>query len=88
MSGDFRVGEWLVQPALNRISVEDRTIQPEPKVMDVLVCLAGHPDEVLSRQSLLQACWPDPHVRTEVLTYCIFELHRAFEDDARKPRVI
>ena len=48
----FRVGEWLVQPSLNRVTRGDTTIQLELKVMDVLVCLAGRAGEVVSRREL------------------------------------
>jgi eukaryotic-like serine/threonine-protein kinase len=88
MSGCFWVGGWLVQPDLNRISNEDRHVQLEPKVMDVLVRLAASPGTVLLREALLRSCWPDTHVTDEVLTYCIFELRKAFGDDAKNPRVI
>ena len=37
----FRVGEWVVQPSLNRLVRGETTIQLELEVMDVLVCLAG-----------------------------------------------
>jgi eukaryotic-like serine/threonine-protein kinase len=88
MNGCFQVGEWLVAPDLNLIPNEDQHVQLEPKVMGVLARLAASPGTVLSREVLLRSCWPDTHVTDEVLTYCIFELRKAFGDDARKPRII
>jgi DNA-binding winged helix-turn-helix (wHTH) protein len=50
VEGDFRIDQWLVQPQLNTvISPENATTQLEPKVMEVLVCLAEHADEVLPK---------------------------------------
>ena len=37
---DFRVGGWVVSPKLNSISRNGKTFRLEPKVMQVLVCLA------------------------------------------------
>lgn len=88
MNGEFRVGDWLVQRDLNRLSKGEKSVQVEPKVMEVLVFLAGQPGEVLSRQSILKAVWPDTYVSDEVLTYSIFELRHAFEDDAKHPQII
>lgn len=34
--GPFHLGEWLVEPSLNRLSRGDTTIQLELKVMDML----------------------------------------------------
>ena len=45
MEGDFRVGDWLVRPDLNRIEREGEEKSIEPKVMDVLVYLASTPSK-------------------------------------------
>ena len=88
MNADFRVGHWLVAPSLNSISRNDTTVRLEPKVMEVLVCLAEHAGETLSKEKLLQIVWPDTFVSDDVLKHCVSELRRALEDDAREPHVI
>ncbi len=88
MSADFQVGPWLVKPSLNTISCNGTTARLEPKVMQVLVCLAGHPDEALGKEELVRAVWPDTFVSDDALKHCISELRRVFEDDAREPRII
>jgi TolB-like protein/DNA-binding winged helix-turn-helix (wHTH) protein/Tfp pilus assembly protein PilF len=82
------MGSWLVQPSLNTISRNGTTVQLEPKVMSVLVYLAEHPGEPVSKEQLLQTVWPDTFVGEGVLTRSIFELRRVFEDEAKAPRVI
>jgi DNA-binding winged helix-turn-helix (wHTH) protein len=85
----FELGEWLVQPQLNRLTRSNgEHVQLEPKMMDVLVCLARHPGEVISRQELIDAVWPDLFITESVLTRAIAGLRRALGDDARKPRFI
>ncbi len=88
MGRDVKVGEWLVQPDLNRISMGEKTVAVEPKVIEVLAYLAGHPGEVLPREKILKSVWPDTYVTDEVLTYSISELRKAFEDDAKNPKII
>ena len=56
--------------------------------MAVLVCLANHAPEPVSKEELLQAVWPDTFVGEGVLTRSISELRRVFEDEAKEPRVI
>src|SRR5262245_64081674 len=56
--------------------------------MSVLVCLAEHPAEPVSKEKLLQTVWPDTFVGEGVLVRSIVELRRVFEDDAKDPRVI
>jgi DNA-binding response OmpR family regulator len=78
---DLRVGDWLVAPSLNSMSSEGRTVRLEPKVMGVLLCLAQHPGETLSKEQLFQAVWPKTVVTEDVLKRCIAELRRAFFPD-------
>ena len=85
---NFRVGEWLVRPQLNEISNHNRALRLEPKVMEVLVCLASRAGEVVSKEVLIQTIWSDRFVTDEVITTTIWELRKALGDDARNPRFI
>ena len=89
MVGDFRIEEWLIQPQLNTVVHPDNgSAKLEPKVMEVLVYLADHAGEVVSKESLFQAVWRDTFVTDDALIRCIAELRKIFADDVRKPRVI
>ncbi len=88
MARELQIGDWLVEPDLNCITRKKVKIQVEPKVIEVLVCLADYPGEVLSKEQIIQTVWPDTYVSEEVLRYSISELRKAFKDDAKNPRVI
>jgi tetratricopeptide (TPR) repeat protein/DNA-binding winged helix-turn-helix (wHTH) protein len=88
LTSNFRLGEWLVQPALNDLTRDDRTAHLEPKVMQVLVSLAARPGQVLSKEEILQDVWAGTFVTDEVLTNAVWELRKALGDDARSPRFI
>lgn len=81
----FRLGSWTVDPAANRIEGDGRVGHLEPKVMDLLVVLAAHRGEVLSRERLFAEVWPDLHVSDEALTTAIYQLRRALGDRAHDP---
>jgi Tol biopolymer transport system component/DNA-binding winged helix-turn-helix (wHTH) protein len=85
----FRIGErHQVEPSLNSVIGPAGTTRLEPKVMQVLVCLAEHAGQVVPKERLIRAVWPDTFVSDDVLTRSISELRRVFGDDAREPRVI
>jgi len=86
--GPFRLGEWLVEPSLNRLSRGDTTIQLELKVMDVLVCLAERAGEVVPRREIVDTVWATEFIADNTLTHAITELRNAFDDDARNPSFI
>jgi TolB-like protein/DNA-binding winged helix-turn-helix (wHTH) protein/Flp pilus assembly protein TadD len=88
LQGDFCIGPWLIRPQLHTIALEGRVRHVEPKAMQVLVYLAEHRDEVVAKERLIRAVWADTFVTDDVLTRCICELRRAFDDDAKEPRVI
>lgn len=88
MNGEFQLGPWLVQPRLNAIVLDGQSVRLEPKVMQVLLCLARGAGDVVEKEHLIRAVWPDTFVSDDALTRCISELRKTFEDDARESRVI
>lgn len=88
VAGHFQLGSWLVQPDLNATVRDGKAIHLTPKVMGVLVCLAEHAGNPVSKEELIQTVWPNTFVTDDVLKGAISELRRAFGDDAREPRII
>lgn len=84
----FRVGPWLVEPLLNRISNGAKTTKVEPKVMQVLMFLTAHAGEVVTRDQLFDTVWAGTVVTDDVLTRSISELRKAFNDSPRQPHFI
>jgi DNA-binding winged helix-turn-helix (wHTH) protein/TolB-like protein len=88
MEGDFRLGEWLICPLLNTVQRNGTTVRLEQKFMQVLVCLAGRPREVISKDELIRTVWADTFVTDDVLTRAVSELRRILKDDAKQPHII
>lgn len=90
-SGDtslFRLGEWEVDPASNRILRDQQEVRLEPRVMAVLVYLANHAGQVVSRTELESAVWTNMVVSYDSVTSAIQKLRKAFGDSRARPRVI
>jgi DNA-binding winged helix-turn-helix (wHTH) protein/WD40 repeat protein len=84
----FLVGEWRVEPTLNRLVRGDVTVQLEHKAMDVLLCLAEDAGEVVTKHEILDAVWQTEFVSDNTLQRRIAELRDGFDDDALNPRYI
>lgn len=80
---DFQIGDRLVRPGLNRIEGPSGTVTVEPRVMEVLVHLAGRRGEVVSKEELVREVWQGRFVSDDVVWRSIRELRRALGDDAR-----
>ena len=77
MKRDFHLGPWLVQPSLDRLSLEGRIVQVRPKVMDLLVDLAGSAGTVISKETLLNEVWRTEAISESALPRTITELRSA-----------
>jgi TolB-like protein/DNA-binding winged helix-turn-helix (wHTH) protein/Tfp pilus assembly protein PilF len=84
----FRLGEWRVDVAPGTLTRGDEQHRIEPKVMAVLVLLAGRAGHVLSKEEILAAVWPDAVVEEVALARSVSELRRVLGDEAHQPRYI
>lgn len=85
---DFRLGEWLVHPSLNRISDASGEFVVEPRAMSVLVALKHQAGQVVTRQQLHERVWGNVAVSEETVNRAIFDLRRLLQDEALDPRYI
>ena len=84
----FMLGPWRVEPEAGRVIGDTGEAKLEPRTMDLLVNLAEHAGEVLSREALEQAVWQDMVVGYDALTNAINKLRKTLGDDSRRPRLI
>jgi DNA-binding winged helix-turn-helix (wHTH) protein/tetratricopeptide (TPR) repeat protein len=84
-SADFDIGGLRVSPARRQIQFGDETRTLEPRVMQVLVALAGARPGVISRDQLAQACWGGLSVGDDAINRCIVALRRLARGFDPKP---
>lgn len=70
----FKVGEWVVEPALDRIRNDAETRSLRPQVMELLVYLADRPGTVVSTDELLSNLWDGRIVSDGSVYNCVSEL--------------
>ncbi len=86
--GGFQLGEFHVFPIQGRIRGPTGETLVHPRAMEVLLCLAESPGELLERDLIQQRVWGKLPVSDTTLTRCIGELRHAFEDHHEHPRYI
>ncbi|MEA2928591.1 MAG: hypothetical protein QOG38_1019, partial [Hyphomicrobiales bacterium] len=65
-----------------------REVHLTPKALALLSYLAERSGDVVGKEELFAAIWPETTVGDAALVTCIQELRKALRDDARKPRYI
>src|SRR5436190_6342017 len=80
-------GRCRLQPRRGLIS-GTREVKLTPKALALLSFLAERPGEVVTKDELFTAVWPESTVGDAALVTCIQEVRSALQDDARQPRYI
>ncbi|MEO0558263.1 MAG: winged helix-turn-helix domain-containing protein [Bacteroidota bacterium] len=88
MVHDFYLADWLVQPRRHRLVREDAEARLTNRTMRTLLRLADAPGEIVTRDELFEAVWPDTIVSDDSLFRTIADLRQALGDDARDPAYI
>ena len=84
----FFIADKLIEPASNSIISEGKTTRVEPKAMRVLLLLASHAGQVVSREELEDVVWENMIVGPDALTNTVIKLRRALGDEAKNAKFI
>ncbi len=84
----FYIASWLIEPAINRISREGEVRQLDPRTMQVLICLAENPGDVVKREYLMDNVWKEVIVNENTLSSVIARLRKLLDDDWQNPQYV
>ncbi len=81
----FYLGDFLVEPLKGQASGRAGSTHLPPKAMEVLMCLASDPGEVVTRDELLAAVWGEGQGSHDALGHAVSEIRHALGDHADNP---
>lgn len=84
----FSIGPWTVLPDRGLLIRDGEETHVEPKVMDVLACLASAEGEVVSSDRLVEEVWDARPVGDDVITRAIAVLRKSLGDNAKNPSFV
>ena len=84
----LQVGQWRVQPDLDRIVGPGGEAQLMPKAMAVLVYLAERPGQVVGADELIDEIWLGRPMGDNPVYKCITQLRTVLGDDRKSPSYI
>lgn len=85
MQNSFYIGDWLVEPQLNRIVGKRQEQALEPRLMRLLVLLAETPHQLVSKDDILDTVWHGLSVTDESLSQAISKLRKLLDDNLESP---
>ena len=83
----LRFGPFELDPR-DGLKRGNRLLRLTPKALAVIAELASRPGEVVTKDELFEAVWPDTAVSDAALVTCIQEIRQALRDNAARPRFI
>src|SRR5438128_11344408 len=84
----WRFADFRLDPANACLWRGTQPIALTPKAFDVLHYLVTHPDRLVTKDTLLDAVWPEMAISDAVVRIAIGELRRALGDTVQAPRFI
>ena len=76
----YEFGPFTVQPDERLLLQEGRPVSLTPKAFDLLIQLIDRPGQLVGKQELMTALWPDTFVEETNLAYTMSALRRAIGD--------
>ena len=80
----FRVGEYEIRPLEGRIIGATGPQHVQPRIMEILLCLAENPGELVERDALIERGWGGSAGSDEVLTRCISDTKAVKKNEYNK----
>lgn len=84
----FYLADFKVEPEKNKVSLPKAEFRLEPRVMSILCYLVEHQGEVLSKEQILAALWPNQSLEPELVTKAVFEIRKILNDNPKTPHLI
>ncbi len=84
----YRFAEFELDPNQFRLTRGDEVVPLQPKVFEALLLLVQSPGQLIAKQYLMDALWPDTFVNEEALAQVIFKLRRALGDTHGEARFV
>ncbi len=85
----FSIGPFKFDLRKHKVLVRGEPVDLTPKEFQILVLLASHPDEVFTREQLVEAVWGSEYVEgTTSIAVFIRKIREKVEEDPSKPRFV
>lgn len=84
----YRIGLWTLNTHTNQLLQDDRVVELEYRLTNLLVFLLQNKDRVLAKDEILKAVWQKKVVNDDSVAVAISQLRKALDDNPRTPTYI
>lgn len=87
-TGQFQFGDFILDVTERTLFRRGKPTYLPPRTFDTLLFLVSRSGQLVTKEELMTAIWPDVVVTDNALTRCVKEVRQALGDDARNPGFI
>src|SRR5215468_9269470 len=84
----YAFGEFQMDPQTCVLRLRGEPVALTPKALEVLLLLIQHSGQLVSKDELMQAVWPDSFVEESNLTQTIFMLRKALGETSNQRYIL
>src|SRR2546425_2073231 len=84
----WRFGAFWLDVSNEQLWRGEQTLALKPKALAMLRHLIEHAGQLVTKEALFQAVWPDTVVSEAVLTTCMREIRQVLGDEAKAPQFV
>lgn len=84
----LRLDDIIINKNASSITLGDEEISLEPKLFELLLLFCQYPNEIISRQTILENIWPESLVTDNAVNKLVASLRKTLNDEAKSPRFI
>jgi tetratricopeptide (TPR) repeat protein/TolB-like protein/DNA-binding winged helix-turn-helix (wHTH) protein len=84
----FYLQDLFVDPLKGLIAGQAGSVHLPPKAVEVLLCLASKPGELVTRETLLADVWGADHGSHEALSHAVSDIRHALSDHPDNPKFV
>lgn len=84
----IRFGEFSIDPETYELRQDDRIVDVEPLVFDLILHFASNPEQVFSREALIESVWKGRIVSDATISTCVKNARRALGDTGESQNIL
>ena len=85
----LKFGEFIFDSQQQRLlTIQNTQVEIEPKLIALLEFFLTHPEQLISRQTLLETVWANALVTDNAINKLVGNLRKALNDDPKQPKYI
>jgi DNA-binding winged helix-turn-helix (wHTH) protein len=84
----IQFGEFTLDSKQQRLSYQDKEVEIEPKLFELLLLFVNQPNTIISRQDILDDLWAGSLVTDNAINKLVANLRKVLADGAKNPHYI